>query len=83
MKTYEQRVREFEDMGLCTSDAQGAVDAEDLKAWGAVMNTYKLTPQTPQARRTPRAKDKPAPMRQQPLDMPAPRENIDAEDLHP
>ena len=31
MKTYEQRVQEYE-KEMCRSDAQGVVDAEDLKA---------------------------------------------------
>ena len=32
MKTYEERVAELEAQGLTTSDAQGVVDAKDLKA---------------------------------------------------
>jgi hypothetical protein len=31
MRTYGERVDELEKQGLCTSDAQAVVDAEDLK----------------------------------------------------
>ena len=42
MKTYEQRVRKLEREGLTRSDAQGVVDAEDLKASRKVQHTPGL-----------------------------------------
>lgn len=40
--TYEQRVRALEAEGLTTSDAQGAIEAEDRKAGAGLQARFKI-----------------------------------------
>jgi len=40
MKTWEERVQEYENEGCTRSDAQGIVDAEDMKANKDLHNAF-------------------------------------------
>ncbi len=57
LKTWEERVRELEDLGADRSDAQSVVDAEDIASRGMQAETFAFAMQMDRIERLDKARE--------------------------